>query len=122
MFATSSTLSSVPMETSATSRRRLSTLGSSTSLKSNAFTLRMGGRADEKAGILKVRELAKQHPQISQKGPYLLRVPIRATMIAYERWSGMISDNSGKCQPFHSRRRIAYVLISLSRSSSRPIA
>ena len=53
---------------------------------------------------------------------HLVRIRIRCTTLPYMRLSGTIFPSSGKCQPYHSFSRIAYVLSSLSRSSSSPIA
>ena len=50
------------------------------------------------------------------------RVPMNFMDLAYATLSATTLVISGKCQPYHSRTRIAYVLSSLSSSSSRPMA
>ena len=50
------------------------------------------------------------------------RSPIWIIALAYCMLSAMILVISGKCQPYHSRTRMAYVLSSLSSSSRSPIA
>mmetsp|Transcript_65555 Transcript_65555/g.165179 ORF Transcript_65555/g.165179 Transcript_65555/m.165179 type:complete len:265 (-) Transcript_65555:219-1013(-) len=48
--------------------------------------------------------------------------PMSLTTLAYARFSVTILPISGKCQPYHSRKRMAKLLSSLSRSSSNPTA
>mmetsp|Transcript_25885 Transcript_25885/g.103477 ORF Transcript_25885/g.103477 Transcript_25885/m.103477 type:complete len:279 (-) Transcript_25885:44-880(-) len=52
----------------------------------------------------------------------LARMPTSTTTLAYLRLSLSNPASSGKCQPYHSFARIAYVFTSLSRSSSNPTA
>mmetsp|Transcript_58414 Transcript_58414/g.178116 ORF Transcript_58414/g.178116 Transcript_58414/m.178116 type:complete len:298 (-) Transcript_58414:167-1060(-) len=69
-------------------------------------------------------------PAMSSGTPTLLksvslafgRKPMCLTTFAYARLSVTILPISGKCQPYHSRRRMAKLLSSLSKSSSRPTA
>mmetsp|Transcript_42378 Transcript_42378/g.137504 ORF Transcript_42378/g.137504 Transcript_42378/m.137504 type:complete len:244 (+) Transcript_42378:1033-1764(+) len=53
---------------------------------------------------------------------HFVRTPIFWMVFAYIKLSGTILPISGKCHPYHSFSRIAYVFSSLSRSSSRPMA
>mmetsp|Transcript_6368 Transcript_6368/g.14143 ORF Transcript_6368/g.14143 Transcript_6368/m.14143 type:complete len:249 (-) Transcript_6368:399-1145(-) len=53
---------------------------------------------------------------------HFVRTPIICTALAYIMLSGTIFPSSGKCHPYHSLSRMAYVFSSLSRSSRRPIA
>mmetsp|Transcript_52392 Transcript_52392/g.103418 ORF Transcript_52392/g.103418 Transcript_52392/m.103418 type:complete len:265 (+) Transcript_52392:748-1542(+) len=48
--------------------------------------------------------------------------PMSRTTFAYAKLSVTILPISGKCQPYHSRRRMAKLLSSLSRSSNKPTA
>mmetsp|Transcript_16178 Transcript_16178/g.39419 ORF Transcript_16178/g.39419 Transcript_16178/m.39419 type:complete len:245 (-) Transcript_16178:216-950(-) len=52
----------------------------------------------------------------------LVLIPMALTTLAYWTLSVTILPISGKCQPYHSRTRMAYVLSSLSSSSRSPIA
>mmetsp|Transcript_3248 Transcript_3248/g.10173 ORF Transcript_3248/g.10173 Transcript_3248/m.10173 type:complete len:281 (+) Transcript_3248:1034-1876(+) len=90
MLLTSSSATSVPMDTMAVALSSSSTCSSRMSEKS--------------------RSLARE------------RTPILSTHLAYCMLSVTILTISGKCQPYHSLTRIAYVLISLSSSSSSPMA
>ena len=50
---------------------------------------------------------------------FLFFIPTARMILQYAMLSVMTLDISGKCHPYHSRTRMAYVLTSLSRSSSR---
>mmetsp|Transcript_115022 Transcript_115022/g.228994 ORF Transcript_115022/g.228994 Transcript_115022/m.228994 type:complete len:315 (-) Transcript_115022:193-1137(-) len=52
----------------------------------------------------------------------LVLKPISLTTLAYAKLSVTILPISGKCQPYHSRSRIAKLFNSLSKSSKRPTA
>ena len=47
--------------------------------------------------------------------------PTLSTVFANSKLSFRIARLSGKCHPYHSRVRIAYLLISLSKSSSKAV-